>query len=111
MAMGKATYSYKNVTDCIEKIEKLNCTVKTKGDHFPALREIKSVYNFCYDKTGCMLFDADFSPCYEYSQLINKDKVTKKKLDQALKNCILDLERQITGIRDAMERGQVNTIQ
>jgi len=112
--MEKATYSYKNVNECIDKIKTLNTTARTKKDHFPIAFEVKKVYDFCYDKTGCCLFETRYSDCEDYMKLLSMEiehkKVTKKALDELLKRSVRFLQREILSIKAVMDTGEVNTI-
>ena len=114
LTVEKMTYSYSAVKECADLVKKTNWTVPTKKEHFPKCFEIQKVFDFCLEKTGCMLFESDFSVWEIYEKRVNVDvehgKVSKKELDQLLKDCYLFVARELNGILTMMSTGEVNAI-
>lgn len=109
--MEVMTYNYKNVHACIDKVKDFNWTVKRKADHFPMWSEVEKLYNFCLEKTDCILFDPDWDEYIsEYRKAVSHIKdFTMKELDKMLHNCERHLKNQIRDIYIMMEKGEVNT--
>ena len=116
MTVEKATYSYKKVNECITEIKKFSITVSKRADHFPKSFELEKLYNMCLEKTGCLLFEWKYTPMQDYHKAINDSlcdkvqKISKKELDKLLKRATRYLQNEILGIYQAMEYGEVNTI-
>ena len=114
LTLEKMTYSYSALRECADLVKKTNWTVATKKEHFSKCFEIQKVFDFCLEKTGCMLFESDYSAWKDYEKRVNVDvehgKVTKKELDQLLKDCYLFVCRELNGILTMMASGEVNAI-
>lgn len=116
MTAGKATYSYKKVNECIAEIKRFSVTVSKRADHFSKSFELEKLYNMCLEKTGCILFDWEYTPMQEYHKAVNDGlcdkirKISKKELDELLKRATRYLKNEIYGIYQAMEYGEVITI-
>lgn len=110
MEFEKATYSYKAIEECITAIKNLSFTIKYRSQHGSYLFVVKRVYDLCYDKTKCMLFDADYSPWKDYLTAWNQ-KCTKKDLDASLRRAIHYLQNEILAIKASMSCGEVNSIE
>lgn len=110
MKKEKATYSKKNLLDCVEKITSTIYSVKIKKEHFSKCFEVKELFDYCYEKTDCLLFDADYSPWDDYYKLVKQD-ASKKEMDKALLRCRRYLFDEITGIFKCIEKGEVNCIE
>lgn len=116
MTVEKATYSYKKVNECITEIKKFSITVSNRADHFLKSFELEKLYNVCLEKTGCLLFEWKYTPMQDYHKAVNDSlcdkvqKIRKKELDKLLKRATRYLQNEIFGIYQAMEYGEVNTI-
>lgn len=110
MEFEKATYSYKAIEECITAIKDLSFTIKLRSQHGSRIFEVKRVYDLCYDKTKCMLFDADHTPWKDYLIAWNQ-KHTKKELDACLRRAIHYLQNEIIAIKASMVCGEVNSIE
>lgn len=110
MEFEKATYSYKAINECIAAIKGLTFTIKLRSQHGSYLFEVKKIYDLCYDRTKCMLFDADYSPWKDYLTAWNQ-KCTKKDLDACLRRAIHYLQNEILAIKASMVCGEVNSIE
>lgn len=114
MQIEKATYSYTAINDCIRAIKEFKCTVSKRAEHFEKLSELKKLYDLCYEKTNCVLFDCEWSPLKNYQKAVNEGlcertrKVSKKEYDELLKRSFRYLKSEIHGIYICMENGEVN---
>lgn len=111
MNIEKATYSYKAVNEAIKKVKAQNWTITKKASHSALATEVKGLFQFCYEKTNCLLFDPDFEPyIIEYCRAAyNYKNYTKKELDIKLGFCKRFLQRELTNIYNMMLSGEVNT--
>ncbi len=109
MEIQRACYSRKAVEECRRRIRLTAKTVRIKGQHFSRCFEVKRVFDFCFDKTGCILFWTDNSPWSDYLQLVSR-KATKKEMDSALKRCHRFLENEINAIIRMMDDGEVDVV-
>lgn len=110
MSFERATYSRKNVLECMDYLKKIDTTVSKKMFHFSKLGEVRKAFQFCYDKTNCMLFEEDYSCFMDYLKLVESKSATKKELDKHLKRCVNFLRNQICEIWKMMELKEVNSI-
>ena len=106
----KATYSYNAVKECRRKVLMTATTVRVKSQHSWKCYEIEKLFDECYDRTGCCLFDAEYSVWKEYSKLVNSKGSTKKAMDNALKACCRFLLRELDDILKDINSGVVNSI-
>ena len=106
---NKATYSYTAIKECIEVVNQINTTVNKKADHFPKLLEIKKVFDFCYNKTSCCLFDTKYTIYEDYLNAIELG-TNKKELDKLLKFCKRYLQNELIAIYKSMQSNECNTI-
>lgn len=111
MDTEKATYSRKAIRECITEIKSLNMTVSRKKDYGPRLFEVKDVYNSCFKKTMCCIFDTyhDCTPLNKYLKAYDRD-APKKDLDKLLKESVRYLQDHISAIQASMDNGKVNII-
>lgn len=109
MVFEKMTYSMSAVLECRDYLKTINTTVDKKMFHATKLMEIKKAYDFCYDKTKCMLFETDHSYWQDYCKAVEA-KASKKELDKLLATNVRFLRREIFEIYKAMELGEVNVI-
>lgn len=105
-----ATYSYTALTACADAVKATAWTVGKKGEHFSKCFEVKKVFELCYEKTDCLLFDPDFSPWHDYLKAVDR-KAGKKELDARLRECYLFLCRELNGILTMMRAGEVGTVE
>lgn len=105
-----ATYSYKAVRECREKVYWTATTVRVKAEHWWKCYEIKKLFDECYDRTGCCLFDCDYSVWKDYSELVNRKDSLKKDMDITLKTCCRFLLGQLDAILEMMDSGEVNSV-
>ena len=117
MQIEKAIYSYKAINECIREIKNFTTTVSKRAEHFAKYFELKKLYDLCYKKTNCILFDCEWSLSMEnYKKAVNDGlcektrRVSKKEYDELLKSSIKYLKSEIRGIYALMENGEVNTI-
>lgn len=110
MTTEKATYSYSAVLDCVEALKNASFTVRKKAEHFAKWREVKALFELCYEKTGCLLFREDWSMEYQtYTKAVGRIKdVSGKELNRLLHVCERYLKNEIRSIYQAMEAGEVN---
>lgn len=119
MEIQRACYSRKAVEECRVRVRWTTRTVRIKAQHCSKCYEIEKLFDFCYDKTGCCLFDTRNSPWDDYRKLTNlayetrretRVVVTKKQLDDALRACLRFLEREINDIIKMMDDGEVDVV-
>lgn len=103
----RATYSYAAVQESFKKVKELKTTAKSRAEHSLRMMEVKKVYDFCLEKTHCMLFEYEYSDCQDYIRAFDR-RESKKELDILLKRNVLFLQREIREIFILMERGEVN---
>lgn len=110
MKTEKAIYSYSAVLDCAKALKAASFTVQRKAEHFPKWREVKALFELCYEKTGCILFREDWSMELEaYTKAVGKIKEhSGKELNYLLHACERYLKNQIRSIYQMMEAGEVN---
>lgn len=109
MDRQRACYSYSALTHCADAVKATNWTVRRSAEHFSKCFEVKKLFDLCYDKTHCMLFDADFSPWADYLKAVNR-KDTKRALDKELHNCHRFLANELNAIAALMRAGEVDSI-
>ncbi|MDE7423949.1 MAG: hypothetical protein K2N51_09680 [Lachnospiraceae bacterium] len=115
MEFEKAIYSYKAVNECIPTIKGFTTTVQKRAEHFSKCFELEKLYNMCFEKTGCLLFEWEYTPMKDYHKAVNDGlcdkvrKVRKKEYDELLKRAARCLKNEILGIYKMMEYGEVNT--
>lgn len=116
MELEKATYSYKAVNECMTAIKKFTTTVQKRDEHFSKCFELEKLYDMCLEKTGCIIFDWEYTPMKKYHVAVNDGlcvkvrRVSKKEYDELLKRATRYLKIQIFEISKMMEYGEVNTI-
>lgn len=115
LTFTRATYSQSALHECADKIKSASWTVKQKREHVEkCYGEVKQIFLFCFEKTGCLLFDTEYSPWKDYSRLLCNNEVykshTKKEMDAALRQCYLFLAREINGILTMVRTGEVDCI-
>lgn len=109
--MERMIYSYSKIQKCFDKIKSVNFHVNNKAEHFLKWIEISGLFDFCFDNTGCLLFNAEWSSEYRnYTKMINQMKqFSKKEMDKALRVCELFLKNEIASIYNEMESGEVDS--
>lgn len=113
---SKATYSYKAVRECINEIKGFTTSVQKRAEHFSKCFELKKLYNMCLEKTGCILFNWEYTPMEDYHKAVNDGlcdkvrKVSKREYDDLLEQALRYLKNEIFGIYNMMELEQVNVI-
>lgn len=91
-------------------------TVNKRAEHFAKCFELEKLYDMCFEKTRCLLFEWEYTPHKEYHKAVNDGlcekvrKVSKKEYDNLLGQSIRYLQREIYGIYACMENGEVNTV-
>lgn len=110
MTTEKAIYSYSAVLDCVNALKHTSFTVQRKAEHFAKWREVKAMFELCYEKTGCLLFEEDWSGELDaYTKAVGRIKdYSGKELNQLLRACELYLKNQIRSIYQMMEAGEVD---
>lgn len=109
MNFEKACYSYLAMRECINAVKNTAWTVKRRTGHKAKCIEIKKLFEFCYDKTKCCLFEPEYTPCQTYLRDCYIKGISKKELDSELKACYRYLANELTEIRRIMEVGEVDT--
>ena len=108
--MQRACYSYKAVRECREKVYWTAQTVRVKAQHFWKCFEMEKLFDYCYDQTGCCLFQADYSPWKDYLKLVDSKGSLKKDMDRALRACHRFLLSQLDEILKMMDAGEVDAV-
>lgn len=109
MKTERATYSYSKLNECVKAIKTLNMTVNKKSEHGFMISELKKVYDLCFEKTDCILFDAEYTVWSDYAKaFLQKD--TKRVLDDLLRRNIRYLQYEINAIYRDMQLGEVNAV-
>lgn len=108
MTIEKATYSESAVLDCRDRIKEFDWTTDKKSKYtWERYRGLQELFEFCYQKTGCLLFADGWGPFGDFSKAMS-GKPTKKDLDRTFKACERYLKQEITGIWQLMQSGEVN---
>lgn len=109
--MERMIYSYSKIQKCFDKIKSINFHVNSKAEHFSKWIEISHLFDFCFENTGCLLFNTEWSSEYRnYTKMINQMKqFSKKEMDKALRVCELYLKNEITSIYNEMKSGEVDS--
>ena len=110
---NRATYSRRNVQECSDAFKNTTFTCRKKAEHFNKACEIEALYELCYEKTGCCLFNPQSTASYSRDYMraaYNIKEHTKKELDALLNQCFLDLRWELRGIRTLMRDGEVNVV-
>lgn len=110
LKVERACYSYKAVRECREKVYWTATTVRIKAQHGRKCYEIKRLFDECYEKTGCCLFDCDYSIWDDYRKLVNSKDSLKKDMDHALKACCRFLLDELDAILKSMDSGEVDSV-
>lgn len=110
MKTETAIYSYTALAECADAVKAITWTVGKRAEHFGKCFEVRKVFDFCFAKTDCLLFDPDFSPWYDYLKAVDR-KDSKKELDARLRECHRFLCRELNGILTMMRAGEVRTIE
>lgn len=105
-----ATYSRSALIKCVDLIRKTDWSVKKKAEHFSKCFEVKKVFDFCFDKAGCLLFEAEYSPWKDYLNAVSRKTESKKEIDLYLHLCYIFLCRELNGISAMMSSGEVNEV-
>jgi hypothetical protein len=109
MEFEVATYSYSALAECADLVKSTKWSVNKGIEHTSKCFEVKRVFEFCEEKTGCCLFEPDFSPWADYMKLVNI-KASKKKLDAVLRTCYRFVCNELNGIVSMMKTGEVNAV-
>lgn len=108
MVFEKATYSTKAVLECRDRIRNFDWTTNKKSQYtWERCRELQNLFEFCYQKTNCILFADGWTPFDDFSKAMS-NKPTKKELDRTFKACERYLKQEIFGIWQLMQAGEVN---
>ena len=110
MEFAVATYSRSALTKCVDLVRKTNWSVNKKAEHFSKCFEVKAVFDFCFEQTECLLFEAEYSPWKDYLDAVSRKTGPKKNLDLYLRCCYLFLCRELNGISTMMSTGEVNEV-
>lgn len=109
MIAEKATYSRRALEECVDKVKALNSTVQKRNQHFALMNEVHAAYDFCLEKTGCILFEYEYTPCQEYVRCYDT-KPSKIVMDKLLKQSVNYLKWELNGIATMMASGEVNVV-
>lgn len=111
MDIPKMTYSYSAVMECISLVKKQTWTVSRKNQHFAKSLELQKVFDFCYEKTRCLLFSDGWNDLDIYRKhSYDYKNFTKKELDKELQALKRFLQGELTSIYNLMQNGEVNVI-
>lgn len=105
-----ATYSYKALDDCANAVKAMRWSVDKRAEHFSKCFEVQKLFEFCFEKTDCLLFDPDFSPWHDYIKSV-KQKASKKELDKNLRDCYRFVCNELNGILTMMRSGEVHSVE
>ena len=109
MEFGKACYSYTAVQNCMEKVKELPAVPEKKAQHQAVCYgDLVQAFDYCLNRTDCLLFDPDFSPWRDYADAVNR-KQSKKELDRLYRACVRFLKNELNGILSLMEFGEVDS--
>ena len=103
-----AIYSYSALQDCANAVKATAWTVDRRAEHFGKCFEVKKLFELCFEKTDCLLFDPEFSPWHDYLKAVDR-KANKKELDERLRECYRFLCRELNGILAMMRSGEVRS--
>lgn len=108
--MDKATYSLTALKRCKELIRKSRWSTRVKAEHNSRCAEVNALFASCQKLLNYVMFQPDFSPAYDYHQMLSSKKCTKKQLDNQLRVCHAYAETQISLIEDAICDGSVDIV-
>lgn len=110
MEMQVATYSRSALNECAELVKQTAWTVSTKKEHFSKCFEVEKVFDFCLEKTGCILFEAEYSAWKDYLKDVGPKGTSKKALDADLRRCHRFICNELNEISRMMSSGEVNEV-
>lgn len=108
--MDKATYCLSALKQCKELIRKSRWSTRLKVEHNSRCAEVNVLFASCQKLLNYVMFQPDFSPAYDYHQMVSSKKCTKKQLDNQLRVCHAYAETQISLIEDAICDGSVDIV-
>lgn len=104
------TYSRSAVQECRESVMRMPWTVRLKYMHVGRCIDMGRLFDKCYERTGCMVFDKWNTVWEEYDRMVNYQEATKKELDRSYKECLKYLLEELDTILLMIERGEVNSV-
>lgn len=110
MKFERACYSRAAVMECVTAVKKTAWTVDKRVNHQPKSMEVKKLFELCREKTGCCLFDYEYSPCEDYLKAAFRKDTPKKELDRHLHRCHMFLADELRGILGMMQSGEVDEV-
>lgn len=108
--MDKATYCLSALKQCKELIRKSRWSTRLKAEHNSRCAEVNVLFASCQKLLNYVMFQPDFSPAYDYHQMVSSKKCTKKQLDNQLRVFHAYAETQISLIEDAICDGSVDIV-
>lgn len=109
-AFVRACYSRAAVRECADAVKREAWTVRRRIDHKAKCIEVRKLFELCRERTGCCLFDYEYSPCQDYLRLAYQKGATKKAMDAQLRVCRHFLENELRGIAEMMASGEVDAV-
>lgn len=108
--MQKASYSLSAIRHCKQLVQNTSWSTRLKSEHYSRSAEINSLFVSCQELLNSILFCPDFSPAYDYQQMVISKKYTKAQLDNQLRVCRSFANAQISLIEDAIKDGSVDCV-
>lgn len=87
MAAEKRDYNTTALRNCYRALCSARWSVRRKNEHVTRCCEVRELYAKCQVNLDCILFDPDISPAKDYLDMVKDKKVTKRQLDNQLRNC------------------------
>lgn len=108
MEKAKVCYNLGSIKECQKRIRQLSWSTRFKGEHTSRCIRVRDLYVYCQFELKSFLFDPDYSPARDYTDMVNTNNCTKKELDQQLRLCRYYLEDQLDMILRAIDRHEVD---
>lgn len=105
--MKRMCYSYSALFECADLVKRTEWHCDTKNEHRSKLFEIKKVFEFCYEKTNCLIFDPLWSP-WEYYDKSIRFHYSKSEMDRRLNDCYRYLTSELNSILRMINNGEVD---
>lgn len=109
MIFKKACYSLSALNECVDVVKKLPLTIGQKQHEYMCYGPLLNAYDFCFDKTKCLLFESEYSPWKDYANAV-KAKMSKKYKDMLYKNAVRFLQRELNGIKTMIMTGEIDCV-
>ena len=103
--MEKASYSLEAIAQCKKLIRKARWSARLKSEHKTRCAEVNALFASCQKLLNCVLFQPEWSPAFDYQQMVLSKSYTKIQLDNQLRICRTFADTQISFIEDAIHDG------